>query len=110
MDLKPDNIMIGSSNLSSEKSSLVYLVDFGISKSYLDDNFDHVSFKEKVPFVGNYLFASKNAFLEVEQSRRDDLISLCYLLTVLLNGEIPVWLRDNDKCVSTRIKKIGRIK
>lgn len=58
--------MIGSSNFGSDKSSLVYLVDFGISKSYLDNNCNHIEFREKVPFVGNYLFASKNAFLEVE--------------------------------------------
>jgi hypothetical protein len=95
--------MIGYSNLSS----LVYLIDFGISKSYIDENCDHVSFREKVPFVGNYLFASKNAFLEVEQSRRDDLISLCYLLTFFLNGVAPVWLCSNGKCLQERIKKIG---
>lgn len=39
MDLKPDNILLGSPNLHSVESSLIYLVDFGISKKYLDENF-----------------------------------------------------------------------
>ena len=35
-------------------------------------------------------FASHNAFNKVSLSRRDDLISTCYILAYLFDGE-PVW-------------------
>ena len=38
MDLKPDNICIASNNLKSQDSSTVCLIDFGICKSYLNEN------------------------------------------------------------------------
>ena len=46
-----------------------------------------------MPFCGNVLFASHNAFKKVTQSRRDDLISLAYLLEFFINGEIT-WLGE----------------
>jgi serine/threonine protein kinase len=42
MDLKPDNICIGSNNVNAEESSQIFLIDFGISKGYLDDNGKHI--------------------------------------------------------------------
>jgi casein kinase 1, alpha len=38
MDIKPDNIVLGSENMKKLESSQVHLIDFGISKSYLDEN------------------------------------------------------------------------
>ena len=65
MDLKPDNILLQSDNLSSLDSSNLYLIDFGISKRYLDKFGNHIVFKTEVPFSGNTLFASKNCFNNV---------------------------------------------
>lgn len=45
--------------------------------------------------MGNLLFASKNMFLGITQSRRDDMISLAYLIVFLMNGELT-WLEDVD--------------
>jgi serine/threonine protein kinase len=42
MDLKPDNICIGSNNVNAEESSSIFLIDFGISKAYLDENGKHI--------------------------------------------------------------------
>lgn len=62
LDLKPDNIVLSSNDMRNQLSSIVCLIDFGISKPYLDENFEHIPYRENVPFVGNFLFASKNAF------------------------------------------------
>jgi hypothetical protein len=39
-------------------------------------------------FKGNLIFGSKNAFKGHSLSRRDDLISLAYLLVYLVDGDI----------------------
>lgn len=41
-DIKPENIMIGSSNLYIKESSVVYLVDFGVSQRYLNSHGKHL--------------------------------------------------------------------
>ena len=49
LDLKPDNILLGS-DVSNKLSSTLYLVDFGITKTYLDSSLDHLPYREDVPF------------------------------------------------------------
>ena len=63
LDIKPDNILIGSDDENNTNSGTIYLIDFGISKNYTDCNGTHLCFKNDVPFSGNIVFASKNAFL-----------------------------------------------
>ena len=41
LDLKPDNILIGSDDFWSLESSVIYLIDFGISQRYLDHLGNH---------------------------------------------------------------------
>ena len=62
MDLKPDNIVLWSGNFNSMLSSEFVLIDFGISKRYLQQDNEHVKFRSGIPFTGNVIFASKNAF------------------------------------------------
>ena len=49
LDLKPDNILLGS-DVSNKLSSTLYLVDFGITKTYFDSCLDHLPYREDVPF------------------------------------------------------------
>jgi casein kinase 1 len=88
LDIKPDNILIGSAARERLESSTIVLIDYGISKKWKDEHDEHIPENRMVPFSGNVLFASKNAFMQIEQSRRDDLISLCYFLAFLLNAEL----------------------
>lgn len=88
LDIKPNNIVLNSSKLSHIESSMLALIDFGIAKSYLTPFLKHVAMREHVSFAGNFLFASVNAFTGLTQSRRDDLISLLYLLVFFRNGKI----------------------
>jgi len=62
MDIKPDNLLLQSENFSSLESSNIFLIDFGISKRYVDRFGNHIKFRTDVPFQGNTLFASKNCF------------------------------------------------
>ena len=54
--------MIGDGNKDCELKKQIYLIDFGISQKYLDENGDHKNFQKNVPFKGNVIFSSKNAF------------------------------------------------
>jgi len=62
MDIKPENILLGSASRRSLDSSLIYLIDFGISRFYLNPDGNHLPFKYGVAFSGNVLFSSVNAF------------------------------------------------
>ena len=83
-DIKPDNVLIGNYMLDREEMNRIYLIDFGISTKYLDQNGNHVKFRNKVPFRGNIIFSSKHALLEYQLSRRDEIISFIYMLAFCL--------------------------
>ena len=61
-DIKPDNILIGDYMKEEKLKNKLYLIDFGISHNYLDDEGNHVPYLQDVPFKGNVIFSSKNAF------------------------------------------------
>ena len=84
--------MLGSSDTRSVQSSIIHLIDFGISKFYII-NGKHIKKKKVKYFSGNVLFSSKNAFRHLELSRRDDLISLCYLLIFFMKGSAK-WIKE----------------
>ena len=76
-DIKPDNILMKNKKLT--------LIDFGCSTQFMESG-RHIG-KNKVPhFQGNYMFSSINQMTFTVTSRKDDLVSLCYLLIYLLNG------------------------
>jgi serine/threonine protein kinase len=63
LDLKPDNVLLGSSDFNSPKAKLLYLIDFGISRKYKESDGSHILFRVDVPFTGNLVFSSVNSFL-----------------------------------------------
>jgi serine/threonine protein kinase len=86
-DLKPNNILIGNSD--GKNLHKVRLIDFGISKKYMREDGKHIEQKDEQFFKGNFIFASVNAFNFRSLSRRDDLISLTYLLVYMIDGTLP---------------------
>ena len=64
------------------------MIDFGISSKYLDSQGVHLAENEPELRAGNVLFASPNLWKRKKLSRRDDLISLVYLLVFFLEGEL----------------------
>ena len=104
-DIKPDNFLIGL-----EDPNIIYLIDFGLSKKYKSSTTGkHISFSEVKKFTGTLLYASSNALRFKEQSRRDDLESICYMIIYLMKGSLP-WqkLRVNNKKQS--YMKVGLFK
>ena len=101
-DIKPDNFCMGL----SYNSKNVYLIDFGLAKKYRNSStLIHYPLINKKRLTGTPRYASINALKGFEQSRRDDLESLGYVLIYFLRGDLP-WQNVLAKTKDERNKKI----
>jgi serine/threonine protein kinase len=85
-DLKPDNFLMGL----DKRAGQVNIIDFGLAKRYRDPKtFLHIPYKENKNLTGTARYASLNTHLGIEQSRRDDLESLGFVLIYFIRGTLP---------------------
>lgn len=85
-DIKPDNFLVGH----ARRCNIVYLIDFGLAKKYRDPKSQqHIPCKESKSLTGTARYASINAHLGLEQSRRDDLEAIAHVLVYFNRGQLP---------------------
>ena len=87
LDLKPDNILVG--DCDNENLHKIRLVDFGVSRPFNQEDGSHIKLEKQDQFIGSMTFSSVNGMSYLTQSRRDDLISLCYVLVYMMNRDLP---------------------
>ena len=101
-DIKPDNFVMGA----NENNAHLYLLDFGLAKKYRSSRtlIQYPLIKKK-KLTGTARYASIHALEEMEQSRRDDLESVGYVLMYFLRGGLP-WQGLKIRSKEDRYKKI----
>ncbi len=65
------------------------MIDFGLSRSYLTEDLKHIPEAKAKHFVGTAGFSSLNSHTLIEQTRRDDLEGLAYIMLYLRGGPLP---------------------
>ncbi|KAL6189449.1 hypothetical protein ACLB2K_040838 [Fragaria x ananassa] len=111
-DIKPDNFLMGLGHKANQDIKImqwsesvfgeiageitgwgrirVYIIDYGLVKKYRDlQTHKHIPYRENKNMTGTPRYASVNTHLGIEQSRRDDLESLGYVLMYFLRGSLP---------------------
>ena len=85
-DIKPDNFVLGM----DEKNAYLYLVDFGLAKKYRNSRtLKHNPYIWRKKLTGTARYASIHAMEEMEQSRRDDLEAVSYVIMYFIRGKLP---------------------
>jgi len=105
-DMKPDNFLMGL----GKKGNLVYVIDFGLAKKFRDQRtHQHIPYREHKNLTGTARYTSINTHLGIEQSRRDDMEALGYILIYFLNGTLP-WQGLRAKTKAQKYEKISEKK
>jgi len=111
-DIKPSNMCLesmsideyskktGNSSFNKKKEVFsVSIIDFGLSKSFLQKNKTHIHKTKQKGFTGNPKFASINALKNLSPSRMDDIEAILYVILYFSNSncKLPWESSDNDK-------------
>lgn len=106
-DLKPENLTIGQ----GEDKNVIHLIDFGLARKFqTSEGENHIPFSnEKRKRTGTRVYMSLNVNNYCENSRRDDMESLGYVLVALLKGQLP-WEDVKGVTPRQRLEEISNIK
>ena len=104
-DIKPDNFLVGR-----EDPNIIYLIDFGLSQQYRSTTTGkHIRFGFTGKLTGTVRFASANALRGGEQSRRDDIESIGYMMVYFMKKRLP-WQGVTGTRKMERYLKIYKMK
>ncbi|XP_067130827.1 uncharacterized protein, partial [Centruroides vittatus] len=105
-DIKPANFLMGW----ERKTKTVYMIDFGLAKKYIDPHTKrHILCEDTEGLTGTAKYASINTHEGIEQSRRDDLESLGYVIIYFLTGSLP-WERVKKPTKQQKYEEMAHLK
>ena len=85
-DIKPENFMI--------KAGEVYLIDYGLATFWMGGDGEHIANMRQDMITGTPKYVSYYNYIGNTISRRDDLISLGYMIMYFMYGYLP-WQGQN---------------
>ena len=89
-DIKPSNFMM--------KGDKMVLIDFGLASIYVDESGKHLPEKpSSMHILGTPKFISVHIHNGGDASRRDDMISLCYIYFYLANHYVLPWDQEQQE-------------
>ena len=84
-DIKPENFLFGKKD-----KDVLYLIDFGLCRKYKSSKTGkHIKPRNLGKFTGTSRYASVYAMAGNEQSRRDDIESIGYMIIFLMKKKLP---------------------
>uniref|UniRef100_A0A8R1UI97 Protein kinase domain-containing protein n=1 Tax=Pristionchus pacificus TaxID=54126 RepID=A0A8R1UI97_PRIPA len=90
-DLKPHNFAIGL----PPRDATIFILDFGMARPYREKDGRIRAPRRSVPWKGTPRYASARALLCEEQSRRDDLVSWCFMILEYYRPANLMWSFGN---------------
>ncbi|NWX17922.1 KC1A kinase, partial [Aegotheles bennettii] len=85
-DIKPDNFLMSIGHHCNK----LFLIEFGLAKKYRDNRTrQHIPYREDKNLIGTAQYDSINAHLGTEQSHRNDMESLGYVLMYFNRTSLP---------------------
>ena len=103
-DIKPENFLVDRNNTND-----LYIIDFGLAKTYLDSHNKHIEIDNNGHHTGTIRYSSIHIHQGYNHSRRDDLIAIIYMIQYLLIGKLP-WSGLKIDTIKERYAKIKEIK
>jgi casein kinase I family protein HRR25 len=103
-DIKPENFLYDLNDKTK-----VYIIDFGLCKSYLKSDKSHIIQDRNGHYTGTIRYSSIFIHEGYNHSRRDDLISVAYMILYLYDGTLP-WCGIKETNVKKRFNFIMNIK
>lgn len=89
-DIKPHNFLLGI-----DDPNVIYLTEFRFCTKYKSSKTGkHINHDFRGTFTGSLLYSSANAQRGMQQSRKDDLESIGYVLLFIFKGKLP-WDLEN---------------
>lgn len=103
-DTKPENFLLGLQ--MTQMWYIVNVIDLGLCKYWREENGRHIAFQEGKCLTGTVRYMSINNHMGHEQSRRDDLEAVGYMLIYFFKGQLP-WQGIQAESVAEKYYKIG---
>jgi serine/threonine protein kinase len=105
-----DDVASAQQFCGDSKCAVVHAIDFGLSKRFRHPRTgQHIPFREQKPLVGTARYTSINTHLGIEQSRRDDVEAIAYVLIYLLRGALP-WMGIKADTRQQKYERIAEMK